>query len=168
MITYRFFQSPFSKIARANLHKHQALHVILPVRRRVNEVAAGLGMYTVSPEAFAARQEVYQRFDWVAAGDPDLQPKDDGEAATDRMRTGRTTPQYEIARLGFHWRKTLRDWKRYFEELDRLGLEAPDFSKGQGGLYIPFRGPVEETAPEVSGGRPASRNGNGRRTANAR
>lgn len=127
----------------APIQQHQAMRVVLPIRQRHNELAAAMGSFTgVTPAQFR-RNPLYQRFDWVAGGDPDLQPKDDGEAAVDRMRSGRTTPQYEMARLGFHWRKSLRDWKRFFAELDRLGMKPPDFSKGQGGLYVPFLGPVE-------------------------
>lgn len=138
------------------IQEHQINKVVRPIRTRHQSLAAALGRFTstgVSPQFFDNNRRRMNKFFVIAAGDPDFQPKDDGEAAIDRMRSGRSTPQYEIARTGFYWRHNLRQIKQYFDELERLNLGAPDWTKGAGGTYLPFV-PLEDQ-PASKAGRPA-------------
>lgn len=123
------------------IQQHQQHKLVHPVRRRHDEVAAALGDYEsvgVSARDYNANRSRYERYFVVPSGDPDIQPKDEGEAAIDRMRSGRTSPQYEIAKTGFYWRHVLRQVKQYFEELDKLELGHPDWTKGAGGTFLAF------------------------------
>lgn len=119
------------------VQQHQALRVALPIRRRFNAIHASLGRFrTISPMDFVRQSKVLQKFDIVPSADPDLQPKEDGEAAIDRMRSGRTTFQYECARLGFNWRRQLKKINQVSELAKKHGIHyvaALDWTKGQGG-----------------------------------
>jgi len=100
-----------------------------------------MGKYTgvgVSADFYAKNQRRLQKLFVIPTGDPDVQPKDEGEASIDRMRSGRTSPQYEIGKNGFYWRHVLRQQKQYQDEVRRLGLGHPDLTKGAGGIYLPF------------------------------
>lgn len=134
------------------IQQHQAQRVAIVVRRRHNELAATMGRYSsVSPRLFDSNRWRYQAFDWIGSGDPDLQPKEEGDAAIDRLRSGRTTYQYEVGRLGFHWRKQLRQTKQFLDALDALNLKMPDWSKGAGGNYLPWIGVPEEFTSSRTG-----------------
>jgi len=138
----------------APIQSHQINKIIRPIRRRHTEIAAAMGSYkNVSANEFANNRQRLQRLFIVPGGDPDIQPKEEGEAAIDRMRSGRSSPQYEIARTGFYWRPLLRQIKQYHDMLQKLGLGQPDLTKGSGGVYLPFV-PLEEQPALQKAGRP--------------
>jgi lambda family phage portal protein len=123
------------------IQEHQINKIARKVRTRHQSIGSITGKYRstgVSPVFFEANRRRLSKFFVIAAGDPDFQPKDDGEAAIDRMRSGRTSPQYEIARTGFYWRSVIRQTKQYLDELERNDLGPPDWTKGAGGTYLPF------------------------------
>ena len=122
------------------IQNHQIDHIARPIRKRHQSLGVGLGHYgdVMSAANFVANRRRYSKMFIVSAADPDFQPKEDGEASIDRMRSGRTTPQYEIARTGQYWRRNIRQIKQYFDALKAAGLGNPDWTKGAGGTYLPF------------------------------
>lgn len=149
------------------IQDHQINKVARPVRLAFQSMAASMGNYTgvgVSPDFYAKNRRRMSKLFIISAGDPDFQPKDDGEAAIDRMRSGRSTPQYEIARTGFYWRRNLRQIRQYQDELKRLGLGNPDWTKGAGGTYLPFvpmsEQPVSQPPKSAA---PSKQNGEGQK-----
>lgn len=139
------------------IQEHQVNKIVRPIRERHQSIAASLGRFSgvgVTPQFYDNNRARMNKFFIIAAGDPDFQPKDDGEAAIDRMRSGRSTPQYEIARTGFYWRHNLRQMRQYFDELKKHKLGPPDWTKGAGGTYLPFV-PIEEQPNADQGGRPS-------------
>lgn len=130
----------------APIQQHQTYKVVKPIRRRHEAIAAAMGRFEgvgVSARYYERNISRLQKYFVVSAGDPDIQPKDEGEAAIDRMRSGRTTPQYEIARLGIFWRKNLKQLKQWNDTLKAMGLGYADWTKGAGGTFLPFV-PMEE------------------------
>ena len=131
------------------VQKHQEFKIVRPIRIRHDEIAAAMGDYSgvgVSADFYLKNKRRLQKLRVIPTGDPDIQPKDEGEAAIDRMRSGRTTPQYEAGRLGMDWRANLRAWAQFNDTLERLGLGWPDLTKGAGGVFLPFVPPTKQPA----------------------
>jgi lambda family phage portal protein len=140
----------------APLQQHQINKVVRPIRMRHQGIAAMNGEFSavgVSPQFYKSNRRRLTKFMIIGGGDPDFQPKDDGQAAIDRMRSGRTTPQQEIAKTGNYWRAVIRRQAQYFKELKKHGLGHPDLTSGGGGTYLPFV-PLSEqpVLQEVGGG----------------
>lgn len=117
----------------APIKEHQATRLAKPIRRRWTEIAAGMNkLRSVSPANFQANYHRYTQLEFVAGSHPDIQPKEEGEAAIDRMRSGRTTYVYETGRLGRHWKHNLRIMSRVNKFAKELGVVL-DWTKGNGG-----------------------------------
>jgi lambda family phage portal protein len=83
-------------------------HVALRMRREFNAIAAASGAYqSLRPAEFKANQRTYQRFDAIGNGRDLLDPFNEGEARTARLRTGMSTFKEECAKRGQHWIKVL-------------------------------------------------------------
>jgi len=105
---------------------------VLPIRREFNRQAAGSGLYrSLTARQFANELRRYQRFDAIGAGRQPLDPDQEADAATSRIRTGTSTLKIECARAGLHWIRVLR--QRAIEDriAKTLGVTL-DFSKGEG------------------------------------
>ena len=117
----------------APIKRHQASQIAKPVRRRHIEMGIATGLIrSATTTQFLANRHRYTQLEHVAGAHPDIQPKEEGEASIDRMRSGRTTYIYEVGRLGAHWKKNLRDMKRVNEMAKKLGVVL-DWTKGNGG-----------------------------------
>lgn len=117
----------------APIFQHQATRIAKPVRRRHIEVAVGTGRITsVSPTLFQNNWHRYTTLAVVGGSAAELQPKDEGEAAIDRMRSGRTSLMTESGELGIYWKDTLRQMATVNKYAERLGVVL-DHTKGQGG-----------------------------------
>lgn len=131
------------------VQQHQMYLVALPIRQRHNEIAAALGLYqSVTPNEFQRQRRRLQRFSIIPAGDPDVQPKEDGEAAIDRMRSGRTTYAQECGRLGFDWREQIKVMAEVNRVAEKAGVIL-DFTKGQGGTLLGSSTSVEAVNTEM-------------------
>lgn len=104
-------------------------HVALRIRREFNAVAAAMGLFTsVSPAEFARNFRTYQRFDAIGNGRELLDPFKEGEARTNRLRTGISTFKEECARRNQHWIRVLM--QRAIEKRVSSLFGVPlDFSK---------------------------------------
>ncbi len=134
------------------IQDHLVSNNVEPIRKRFDEVAAALGKYSsvgVTPAVYEQRKRKLQKIFVVPCGDPDVQPKDEGEAAIDRLRSGLTSPQYEIAKhSGRYWRHTLKQIKQYQDALKANDLGHPDWTKGAGGTFLAFV-PMDEQPQAV-------------------
>lgn len=132
----------------APIKAHQANRVVKPVRRRHIEVAVATGLIrSVSATQFANSRHRLTQLECVAGSHPDIQPKEEGEAAIDRMRSGRTTYIYETGRLGGYWKRNLRQMAKVNRYADRLGVVL-DWTKGQGGHLTDSSSIVQEDGSE--------------------
>ena len=110
-----------------------ARQVVLPVRRRFNSLAIGLGLIdAITPSKFRAEMRRYQRFDCLAPGRHLLEPGSETDADTTELRGGLTTLKIECARRNLHWLKVLRQIALENRVCKLLGVVL-DHSKGQGG-----------------------------------
>lgn len=117
----------------APIKEHQATRLAKPIRRRWTEVMVGMSRFrSVSAVNFMQNYHRYTQLEFVAGSHPDIQPKEEGEAAIDRMRSGRTTYVYETGRLGRHWKHNLRVMSRVNKFARELGVIL-DWTKGNGG-----------------------------------
>lgn len=110
-----------------------ARQLVLPIRRRFNELAIALGLMTTAGPADLKRYpRRYRRFDVIGPGRNLIDPDKENEAAMGMIRGGLSTLKIECARRGLHWIHVLR--QIYLENLitDELGIVL-DHSKGQGG-----------------------------------
>lgn len=90
------------------LQNWMASHLALPVRQQFNAMAAASGLFkTITPAEFAANPDTYQRFDAIGNGRDLIDPKNEGEARTTRLRTCMSTFKEECARVGKHWIRVL-------------------------------------------------------------
>lgn len=110
------------------------VHVALRVRREFNAMAAASGLFqSLRPAEFRANQRTYQRFDAIGAGRELLDPYKEGEARTNRLRTGISTFKEECARSGKHWIRVLMQRSIETKVTKLFGVDL-DFSKpGAGG-----------------------------------
>lgn len=107
--------------------------VALPVRRDFNAIAAASGLFeSVRPADFRRQQRTYQRFDAIGAGRDLLDPYKEGEARTNRLRTGISTFKEECARRNQHWIRVLMQLAIEKKVTKLFGVEL-DHSKGGAG-----------------------------------
>lgn len=117
----------------APIQQHQSISHVIPVRRRFDELAVARGLYrSVTAKEYEDHRHKLRTIEVIPSRRPDTEPKADGEAAIDRIRSGRTHYAYECARLGMHWRHNLRWIERINNECERRGI-ALALDKGQGG-----------------------------------
>lgn len=115
------------------IQKWLARQLVLPIRRRWNELAITLGeLKTVKPFELKRFPTRYRRFDVIGPGRNLIDPSKETDAAHALIRGGLSTLKIECARRGLHWMMVLR--QIYLENLvtDALGIVL-DHSKGQGG-----------------------------------
>ena len=106
---------------------------VLPVRRRWNELAVGLGrLRNVTASQFNRERNRYQRFEVYGPGRSVLDPDKETEGSLTELRGGLSTLKRECARRQLHWIKVLRQVALENRIADVLGV-ALDHSKGQGG-----------------------------------
>lgn len=107
--------------------------IALRVRREFNAVAAASGLFqSLRPAEFRRNQRTYQRFDALGAGRDLLDPFKEGEARTNRLRTGISTFKEECARGGKHWIRVLMQLAIEKRITGLFGVEL-DFTKGGAG-----------------------------------
>lgn len=107
--------------------------VAVPMRRRFNAMAVGLGrLSTVSATEYKSNRRRYDRFEAMGAGRDLLDPEAETNAAVGRLRAGLSTLKIECARRGLHWVRVLRQIALENRVSEVLGVVL-DFSKGQGG-----------------------------------
>lgn len=111
------------------LQKWFGTHVALRIRREFNEMAAAVGAYqTITPSQFNESRRTYQRFDAIGNGRDLLDPYKEGEARTNRLRTGIATFKEECAKQNQHWIRVLMQLSIEKKVTKLFGLEL-DFSK---------------------------------------
>lgn len=107
--------------------------MILPIRRRFNEMAVATGQIkSITPAEFKREMRRYQRFDIIGPGRSLLEPSAEIEATAGLLRGALTTLKIECARRGLHWIAVLRQIALENRILEWFKIVA-DFSKGQGG-----------------------------------
>ena len=141
-LTGRYDKTNFSSVRAAKLDEDDhvlpiqqwfARRLALPIRREFNALAVALRrIESVTPAAFAANRDRYQRFDAFGKGRDLLDPEAETNAAQGRLRSCLTTLKLECARRGLHWIKVLRQKAMENRVAELLGVVL-DFSKGQGG-----------------------------------
>jgi len=118
----------------APIKRHQAHKIARKIRRRHIEVSVGLGLFkSVTATEYKKNRHRFNQLDHVAGAHPDIQPKDEGEAAIDRMRSGRTTYAYETGRLGQNWKRNIRAMAKVNRYAEEQGVVL-DWTKGNGGI----------------------------------
>lgn len=117
-----------------------ATHVALRMRRDFNAIAAASGMFkSLRPADFLANERTFQRFDAIGCGRDMIDPYQEGEARTSRLRTGISTFKEECAKRGNHWIKVLMQVAIERKITAMFGVEL-DHSK-------PGAGPMPGAAP---------------------
>lgn len=115
------------------LQRFVASRISLPVRRRVNAMAAGMGLFSsITPRQFVADESRMQKFEALGPGREQLDPEKETDASLAKLRGGLSTLQLENGRRQQHWVRILL--QRAIEEnlASALGLTL-DYSKQQGG-----------------------------------
>lgn len=108
-------------------------HVSLPIRRKVNEQAAAMGMFaSVTPTEFRRERDKFQQFEALGPGREQLDPETETEASVAKLRSGLSTLQLENGRRQQHWVRLLLQQAIERRVAEALGVPL-DFSKGQGG-----------------------------------
>ena len=107
--------------------------IAVPVRRRFNRMAAGLGRFaTVTPREFMRDLRRRQRFTVLGPGREQLDPERETDAAVAKIRTGMSTLEIENGRRQQHWVKILKQRALEDRVAGQVGVVL-DFSKQQGG-----------------------------------
>jgi lambda family phage portal protein len=107
--------------------------VVLPVRRRWNQMAAAAGVFrTMSARQLAAEQSRFNRYDIIGAGRFLIDADNETKADAAEMRGGFTTLKIECAARSLHWIKVLRQIALENRLCDVLGVKL-DHSGGGGG-----------------------------------
>jgi lambda family phage portal protein len=117
----------------APLQRWFATHVALRIRREFNAMAAAGGLFrSVRPRIFRDAYRTYQRFDAIGNGRELLDPYKEGQARTERLRTGISTFKEECAKRGQHWLRVLMQRAIETKVTQIFGVSL-DFSGGGGG-----------------------------------
>ena len=110
-----------------------ATHVALRMRRDFNAIAAASGMFkSLRPADFRANERTYQRFDAIGCGRDMIDPYQEGEARTARLRTGISTFKEECAKRGNHWIKVLMQVAIERKITAMFGIELDHSKPGAG------------------------------------
>lgn len=115
------------------LQRFFASRISLPVRRRVNAMAAGMGLFaSKTPREFRRDMVRLQQFEALGPGREQLDPEKETEAAISKLRAGLSNLQIENGRRQQHWVRVLL--QRVIEDQVSAALGVTlDYSKGQGG-----------------------------------
>jgi len=114
------------------LQRFFASKISLPVRRKVNAMAAGMGLFkSKTPREFRRDMVRLQQFEALGPGREQLDPEKETEAAISKLRAGLSNLQIENGRRQQHWVRVLL--QRVIEDnvSAALGITL-DYSKGQG------------------------------------
>ncbi len=115
------------------LQRFFAAKISLPVRRQVNGMAAGMGLFaSKTPREFRRDMVRLQQFEALGPGREQLDPVKETEAAISKLRAGLSNLQIENGRRQQHWVRVLL--QRVIEDQVSAALGVTlDYSKGQGG-----------------------------------
>lgn len=91
-------------------------------------------------------REAYGRCDWIGASRGQIDELKETQAAVLRLKSGLSTREDELGRLGKDWRKVLSQLAREQKEADRLGL---NFTENDPSLNAASGTPREEDSTDV-------------------
>jgi lambda family phage portal protein len=77
----------------------------------------------ISPQQFAAQRENLLRCSWQGPVIRSINPVDDANAASLRIRNASSSPQIEAGLIGRNWHDILRDLKEFVDYVNTLGLD---------------------------------------------
>lgn len=138
------------------IQEHFANRIVLPVRRRHNDLAiVGGRIRSITSSEYRRNPFVWGEFDYFPPGREQLDPDGETESAGSRMRLGLSNLQQECGRLGLNWRKVLRQAKKEKELIERYKLQGwINFSKGGGAPELAERQAKRDARDLVPAGPP--------------
>jgi lambda family phage portal protein len=104
-----------------------------PTRHLWQSQAVALGtIKSVNVQTYRKNRMIFQSLDHLPVGREQLDPVNETEAATARMRSGQSTLKIENGRRGLHYKRTIGQMGREARLAAKKGVVL-DYSKGNGG-----------------------------------
>jgi len=99
-------------------------NMMQPVYTEVVKTAFLNGYFAgiVSDSEFADNEKAFCAASWQGPVALSINPTDDADAASKRMKNGTSSPQIEAAKLGRNWRKILSDVSEFIQYAESLGI----------------------------------------------
>ena len=130
---------------------HVAGAVILPIRRRFNDMAVAMRVLSsVRPAQYLQEYNRYSRYDVIAPTRVISNPEKEIDALISHLRSGLKTFKLACMEKGLHWLRVLRQHKLEGYLIESLDLDRVDWSKGNGGNMALQKEKAESAANESS------------------
>lgn len=102
-----------------------------PLYEKVVEAAFMAGYFSgvVSDAEFSANRKSFLAANWQGPVALSINPKDDAEAARERVRNGSSSVQREAAKLGRNWREIVKERAEFREFAEEQGLTEDDINQ---------------------------------------
>lgn len=107
-----------------------------PIYEEVMAAAVMAGLFNdvkgFTAQDFASRKREYLKTNWQGPVPRSINPKDDADAARERVKNANSSPQREAAQIGRNWREILQEISEFKQYAEELGLPADIWQQALG------------------------------------